>query len=77
MLEAYLVNNLKLDYSLKVKGIKNINLQLLVNNIFNNDYIANGWVWRAEFNDGSPEYREDGFFPQAGINFMGRIALEF
>ena len=77
MLDAYLVNNLKVDYTFKPKGFKAINLQLFVNNLFNNDYIANGWVWRAEFNDGSPEYREDGFFPQAGINFMGRVALEF
>jgi iron complex outermembrane receptor protein len=77
MLDAYFVNNLKVDYKLKVKGTKAISLQLFVNNIFNADYIANGWVWRAEFNDGSPEAREDGFFPQAGINFMGRLAVEF
>lgn len=77
MLDAYLVNNLKVGYKLKVRGTKSINIQLFVNNIFNANYIANGWVWRAEFNDNSPEYREDGFFPQAGINFMGRLAVEF
>ncbi len=77
MLDAYFVNNLKVDYKLKIKGTKAISLQLFVNNIFDADYIANGWVWRAEFNDGSPEAREDGFFPQAGINFMGRLAVEF
>jgi iron complex outermembrane receptor protein len=77
MLDAYFVNNLKVGYKLKVKGTKSINIQLFVNNIFNANYIANGWVWRAEFNDNSPTYREDGFFPQAGINFMGRLAVEF
>ncbi|MDD3891440.1 MAG: TonB-dependent receptor [Bacteroidales bacterium] len=77
MLDAYFVNNLKVDYKPKIKGTKAISLQLFVNNIFDADYIANGWVWRAEFNDGSPEAREDGFFPQAGINFMGRLAVEF
>ena len=77
MLDAYFVNNLRVGYKLKVKGTKGVNFRILANNIFNNSYIANGWVWRAEFNDGSPEYREDGFFPQAGINFMGLISVEF
>ncbi|MDD4385600.1 MAG: TonB-dependent receptor [Bacteroidales bacterium] len=76
-LDAYFVNDLKVGYKLKVKGTKGISIQLFVNNLFNSDYIANGWVWRAEFNDGSPEAREDGFFPQAGINFMGRLAVDF
>ena len=77
-LDAYLVNNLKIDYKLNLKGTKGLNFQLMVNNILNEQYIANGWVWRAVFNDGvTPEYREDGFFPQAGINFMGRFVVEF
>ncbi len=76
-LDAYFVNNLKVDYKLKVKGTKGFNLQLAVNNLLNEKYIANGWVYRAIFEDGSPEYREDGFFPQAGINFMGKILVEF
>lgn len=78
MLDAYLVNNFKVDYKVNVKGTKGLNLQLMVNNILNEKYIANGWVYRAVFNDGiTPEYREDGFFPQAGINFMARALIEF
>jgi iron complex outermembrane receptor protein len=76
-LDAYFVNNLKIDYSKAIKGTKGISLQLMLNNLFNNQYIANGWIYRAIFEDGSPEYREDGFFPQAGINFMGKILVEF
>ena len=76
-LDAYFVNNLKVGYSLGLKGTKAISFQLIVNNLLNEQYIANGWVYRAVFNDGSPEYREDGFFPQAGINLMGRVVLEF
>lgn len=76
-LDAYLVNNLKIDYKLNLKGTKGLNFQLMVNNILNEQYIANGWVWRAAFNDGSPEYIEDGYFPQAGINFMGKVVVEF
>ena len=76
-LDAYLVNNLKLEYRTALKGTKDVSFQLMVNNLFNEQYISNGWVYRAVFDDGSPEYREDGFFPQAGINFMGRILVEF
>ena len=77
-LDAYLVNNFKVDYNVNVKGTKGVNLQLMVNNLLNEQYIANGWVYRAVFNDGvTPEYREDGFFPQAGINFMARVLVEF
>lgn len=76
-LDDYLVNNLKIDYSLKMKNIKTVNLQFTINNLFNLKYEANAWVYRAQFaNDGS-EYREDGFFPQAGINFMLRLGVEF
>jgi iron complex outermembrane recepter protein len=77
MLNAYFVNNLKIDYNINLDGIKGIRIQAMVNNLFNEKYVANGWVYRAVFTDNSPEYREDGFFPQAGINFMGRFVVEF
>lgn len=77
MLDAYFVNNVKLNYNLNLKGTKGVSLQFLVNNVLNEQYVANAWVWRAVFDDGSPEYREDGYYPQAGINFMGKIVVEF
>jgi hypothetical protein len=52
-------------------------LEVIVNNVLNENYVANGWVYRAAFANGSPEYREDGLYPQAGINFMTRLAMEF
>ena len=76
-LDGYLVNNFKVDYSFKVKSVKAINIQLFVNNLFNNKYLANAWVYRAHFVNGDPEYREDGFFPQAGTNFMVKLGVEF
>ena len=47
----------------------------LVNNIFNEQYESNAWVYRYMF-DGK-EYTMDGYFPQAGINFLGGIELKF
>lgn len=76
-LDAYLVNNVKVDYLVKVSGLANMRLEVFVNNVLNESYVANGWVYRAAFANGSPEYREDGLYPQAGINFMTRLAVEF
>jgi len=76
-LDGYLVNNVVVDYSLKAKGVKAINVQLVVNNIFNNLYLANAWVYRGGFLNGEPEYRDDGFFPQAGTNLMLKLGVEF
>ena len=77
MLDAYFVQDLRLDYKLKLTGIKGVNLQLAVNNVLNNHYVANAWVWRAVVDGQDGEYREDGFYPQAGINFMLRVGVEF
>ncbi|RPH31894.1 MAG: TonB-dependent receptor [Bacteroidales bacterium] len=76
-LDGYFVNNIIVDYSLKMKGLKAISLQLAVNNVLNSLYLANAWVYRAQFANGDPEYREDGFFPQAGTNFMVKLGVEF
>jgi len=77
MLDSYFVSNIKIDYQLKIKGLKSTRIEFYVNNIFDLMYEANAWVYRARFaNDGS-EYREDGYFPQAGRNFMLKIGVDF
>ena len=55
---------------------KEIEFQLLVNNILDKQYINNAWGYEAHFDDGSPKYVEQGFFVQPGINGMGRIVLK-
>jgi iron complex outermembrane receptor protein len=47
------------------------------NNILNRDYYADAWVYRALFADGSPEYIEEGLFPQALRNFSFKLRLAF
>ncbi len=77
MLNDYMVNNIKFDYLHRVSGLANLRIELFVNNVFDSKYVANGWVYRAAFANGAPDYREDGMYPQAGINFMTRLAVEF
>ncbi len=75
MLDAYVVSNLSLNYSIKTKSIKSIDFKFLINNVFNEEYESNAWVYR--YNYGGEYYNMDGYFPQAGINFMGGIVLHF
>jgi len=75
ILKPYCVSNLNLRYD--IPKLKKLNLTLFfsINNIFNKMYESNAWVWRALV--GGEEYYEDGYFPQAGINFIGGVKLRF
>jgi iron complex outermembrane receptor protein len=74
-LDAYCVNNLVLTYSIPLKTDKDLSFSLLINNIFNTEYITNAWVYRYMYGD--TQYVSDGYFPQAGINFMAGMSLRF
>lgn len=75
-LDAYFVSNFRIDYSFKLCGV-NFGLQGLINNVFDKQYITSAWVYRAVFSDGSPDYIENGFFPQAGRNVIGKLTISF
>jgi iron complex outermembrane recepter protein len=74
-LNAYLVNNLKVDYTLKQKLFKELKFNLLVNNIFNKQYESNAWVYSYFYNGG--RNKMDGYFPQAGTNFLLSLSVGF
>ncbi|MCX6237875.1 MAG: TonB-dependent receptor [Bacteroidia bacterium] len=74
-LDAYLVNNLKFDYTLKQKLFKELKFNLLVNNIFNEQYESNAWVY-SYFYEGKRN-KMDGYFPQAGTNFILSVSVGF
>lgn len=75
MLNAYFVNNFRLNYHINTKFMKGIDLQLLVNNVFNEEYESNAWVYRYYYDN---EYHNmDGYFPQAGTNILAGIILNF
>jgi iron complex outermembrane receptor protein len=75
-LDAYFVSNFRIDCSFKLHGIK-FGLQGLINNVFDKQYITSAWVYRAVFADNSPDYIENGFFPQAGRHFIAKLSISF
>lgn len=75
-LDAYFVSNFMAGYTLKLTNVGSIDLQFMVNNLFDKKYIANAWVSKDKFSDGS-EVVYKGLFPQAPRNFMGRVTVRF
>ena len=75
-IDPYMVNNVQVTYSLfNVLG-REVFFNVMVNNILNEEYETNAWVYRAAFSDGS-EYNDFGYYPQASTNFLGGITLRF
>ena len=73
-LDPYFVSNVNINYEWKQSLFKTLNFNLSINNIFNNKYCSNAWVYKALV--GCNEYIENGYFPQAGINFMFGVIVE-
>ncbi len=75
-INPFFVNNLRLSYNTAFRGVKNIGVTLLVNNILNEKYEANGYTWGFLNADGSRAYYNY-YFPQATANFMLGLNLKF
>lgn len=74
MLDAYLVNNFTIRYSFNPKFVKEISLFVGVNNIFDQMYVANAWIY--SYYEGGERKAIDGYFPQASRNFLGGISIK-
>lgn len=74
-LEAFFVNDLRLRYNTSFKGLKNIGLTLLVNNVFSELYEANGYTFSYMY--GGNYTTENYYYPQATRNFLLSLSLKF
>ena len=74
-LNSYFINNLKFDYALKTNLFEEITLHALINNLFNEKYESNAWVYSYIL--GGERFKMDGYFPQAGIQFMLGVDFNF
>lgn len=66
-LDPYYIQDLRLSYSIPVKGMTGIEASILLNNIFDKKYSSNGYAW------GTTPY----YYPQAGVNFLAMLTAKF
>jgi len=82
-LSSYFVNDFNITYEWKPKSIfKSVVFSGLVNNIFNEKYVSNGYFGSFDFEDNdSPTGISTGYFagfyPQATTNFLAGVTLKF
>jgi iron complex outermembrane receptor protein len=74
-LNPYLFNNLRITYKIRTKQIKEIGINMFINNILNEKYETNAWIYRYTYS--GTQYVTDGYFPQAGINFLIGMNIKF
>jgi len=76
-LDAYFVNDLRLNYFLDAPFFRELEIVLQVNNLFDVTYETNAWVYKGVVGDQGLISIDDGYFPQAGRHFMAGLNLRF
>ena len=74
-LDAFFVNDLRLRYNTSFKGLKNVGLTLLINNVFSELYEANGYTFSYKY--AGDITSENYYYPQATRNFLLSLGLKF
>jgi iron complex outermembrane receptor protein len=74
-LDAFFVNDLRLAYNTSFRGLKNVGLTLLINNVFSEKYESNGYTFSYLY--GGSFTTENFYFTQAPGNFLLSLSLKF
>jgi len=74
-LDAFFVNHVQATYDLSIKGFKQVQLNLLVNNVFNTLFEPNGYTF-SFISEGQLQTFNN-FYPQAGTNFLLGLKVGF
>ncbi|MDR1601240.1 MAG: TonB-dependent receptor plug domain-containing protein [Tannerella sp.] len=74
-LDPHFVSNLRAGYVLHPQFVREMAFDVSVNNLFNEAYETNGWVW-SYILDGARR-QDTGYFTQAGTNVTARLTLKF
>ncbi|PZW43923.1 iron complex outermembrane receptor protein [Mesonia algae] len=82
LLESYFINDLNVQYVWKKAPLfKEVVFTGLVNNIFDVEYISNGYYFSYDDDSSNPgtvtTIEGAGYYPQATINFLAGITLKF
>ena len=88
MLEDYLVNTLRVSYNWENKMFSTAKLTLQINNLLDNQYVSNAWVYRFISEGYDPRaddhyvntdsergYNMAAYFPEAGRNYLIGLTL--
>jgi len=74
-LPKYFVNDVRLNYNFSIKGVKNIGIGLLINNVFSAKYQSDGATYPDV--EGGKVANYNYWFVQAPINFLASLNLKF
>lgn len=72
-LDPFFVQDLRVNYAVKMKKLKSLELILQVNNLFNTKYEPNGYTFSYIY--GGQLTTENYYFPMAGIHFMTGLTI--
>jgi len=75
VINSYFINDIRLTYTVKPQGMREISISLLTNNIFDIKYSNNGYSYG--FISSGIESRQNYYYPQAGRNYLMMVALRF
>ncbi|MFS4468735.1 TonB-dependent receptor [Maribacter sp. 2210JD10-5] len=77
-LDAYFTTDFNITYEIKTEKIlKSIVFSGLVNNIFNQLYVSDGYTFLDDFSTPGNSFEVQGYYPQAGTNFLLGATLNF
>ncbi len=78
-LDAFFTNDLRISYSATPRYFKGLELNLLINNLFNELYEPNGYTFSyfVAGESGRDLVTENFFYPQAGTNFLFGLKMKF
>ncbi|HEX8514658.1 MAG TPA: TonB-dependent receptor [Bacteroidia bacterium] len=74
-LDAFFVNDFRINYSIKTKYIREIGFTVAINNLFSEEYESNGYTFGYIY--GNKHFTENFYYPQAGVNYMAGLTLKF
>lgn len=78
-LNAFFTNDIRISYSVQPRFFKSVEVNLLVNNIFNEMYEPNGYTFSYLVSGENQKelITENYYYPMAGTNFMLGLSLRF
>lgn len=76
-LNGYQVADLRLRYTLNPGFLQEVELALLVNNILNKKYEANGYTFSEQYSGDPTRYDYNYYYPQATRNFLLSAGIKF